>query len=284
MRIREYMTKNVNSWLDFSKSLGLDLDEQDLCFTVGMTKTKNWTVAAFDGNSEHKEAAINVSLGYSGIGAEVGLSMSSSSQTTPNYSYRTNRSSRNYSPSKLPPPGSLLPSPPSSPSPSPSPSISPPPSSSLQQSLPFPESPIPLVHHSSVSSPQVVRPPKQPLPHMNPIQPEDLLPTPPSTLETDFESRELSSAGNVQPSEVDQSIFLRYYKMKRRRILPGSKPIRAAAGPDELPPPGPGESGVHNFTADSVSDSEYDDHDLESVSDVHKVNLTLPSCKGLSPC
>ena len=71
------MIKNVDSWLDFSKSLGLDIREQDLCFVTGMTKTKNWTVAAFDRNSKLKESSINVSLEYAGIGAGVGLSMSS---------------------------------------------------------------------------------------------------------------------------------------------------------------------------------------------------------------
>ena len=118
------MRKHFELWIDFAKSLGIDLREEDMCFVYGATKTRDWTVAAFDGNSDNRGAAINVSLGYAGLGASVGLSMSTSNQSALSYSYRTgpSDSNRRYVLGQSHPAGSSSPSPthsfPSSPLPS----------------------------------------------------------------------------------------------------------------------------------------------------------------------
>lgn len=81
---------------------------------------------------------------------------------------------------------------------------------------------------------------------------------------------------------VDQCIFMRYYKMKRRgRIFP-PRPIQAAAGPDELPPPGPGSDtlgGIHVHEGPhSSNESEF-----EPVPGLERVSISsalLPFCEG----
>ncbi|KAI0696228.1 WD40-repeat-containing domain protein [Cerioporus squamosus] len=54
---------------------------------------------------------------------------------------------------------------------------------------------------------------------------------------------------------IDQCIFMHYYKMKRRMIWK-SVPIKAAAGPDELPSPDPEDGGLDPVAADDDSGSD----------------------------
>ncbi|TBU27184.1 hypothetical protein BD311DRAFT_807886 [Dichomitus squalens] len=61
--IVNYMRRHFDSWLDFvngQEGMGLGLEEQDILFVSGTTKTTHWGVAAFQGNgSERKEGRIS---------------------------------------------------------------------------------------------------------------------------------------------------------------------------------------------------------------------------------
>ena len=186
--------------------------------------------------------------------------MSVSNQTVPNYSYRVGPSSRHHTQSLSPHPTSSLPSPPPSPPPSSAPST--------VQSSPAPVCYSPCSEHSS--SPTGSMEDSQHIPS----QQEDAARTIPAPLLT-LGSEEPSSSlrvVNTEPQEGDQCIFLRYYKMKRRKILPGSYPLKAAAGPDQLPPPGPDSQGADPIAV--CTGSWHDRHEFETVPGMQRVRFT----------
>ena len=81
-----------------------------------------------------------------------------------------------------------------------------------------------------------------------------------------------AGASDAIPAKASQCIFVHYYKMRRRILWPFKAPMRAAAGPHNLPP-GPGDQGFADEML--VDEMEGSDYEPERVTSVGEVSSTL---------
>ena len=232
--IDKYMRTYFKSWTAFSDALGFDLDDEDIYFVYGVTRTRNWAVAAFRDSYERTDVTVSGTLGWTGGGAGTHFSIGASNQTFSDCQYRVGPSSSERGTPSL---------------------LSPPPSP--RSSRPLEDFPALSAAPSHTVSPPVMDQTSQS------TQPTFLrVPTP-------------YGANDNTVSEGDQCIFLKYFKMKRRsKILP-ARPLRAAAGPDELPKPGPDSSatGPIAMELDPDYDMENSDDDDEFPLGFEKVRI-----------
>ena len=239
--IEVYMRKHFASWVEFANAHGLGLRDEDLYFVYGTTKTSNWAVAAFNGNYKHNSGTITANFGSLAGDVGIDFSLSITNQNMSSCWHRTGRSqSTPLRPTSLPNTADL-------PSPPLSPALTPPP-------LPAYLDPAVIANESRLpdSSSHLV--------------PTEQLLTPPSSFEPQVDT---ASSLHRRSLEGDQCIFMRYFKMKRRKFLP-LRPIKAAAGPHEVPRPGPEDDDVMMGWDDDVSD---DEDEIESVPGLEKVSV-----------
>lgn len=79
LHIAKYMRENFDSWFEFANAtLGLGLKEEDIFFVSGTTKTSQWAVTAFSGQSRTVEGSFSANLGSV---AEARISISASNTT-----------------------------------------------------------------------------------------------------------------------------------------------------------------------------------------------------------
>ena len=59
-RIQEYMAAHLSTWCEFANDrLGIGLDDKDIIFVSGFTKTTMWAEASFSSNSDSSELLIS---------------------------------------------------------------------------------------------------------------------------------------------------------------------------------------------------------------------------------
>ena len=259
MHIEAYMRRHFSSWVEFANSEhGLGLKDEDIYFVYGTTKTSNWAVAAFNGNYKHESGTITANLGSLGD-ASVDFSFSITNQNMSNCWHRTGRSNscgaslesslHNHDafmerpPLSSPPDSKILTTPP------PPPAVATPSLSTCSDSSAMADA-----SHDSVSVASWQR-----------IPAEQLL-TPPSSPRLP-----IASQSDGKPREGDQCIFMRYFKMKRRKFLP-PRLIKAAAGPHELPRPEP---EYHGMAEGWTHDATENEDEIESVPGLEKVSVSV---------
>ncbi|RPD59661.1 hypothetical protein L227DRAFT_593782 [Lentinus tigrinus ALCF2SS1-6] len=77
MHIKKYLRTHISSWLDFANGpLGIGLEEKDIIFVSGHTKTSVWAEAAFDQRSSGGELVIAGGCAVPSVSGEFRVSMS----------------------------------------------------------------------------------------------------------------------------------------------------------------------------------------------------------------
>ncbi|RPD68418.1 hypothetical protein L226DRAFT_548538 [Lentinus tigrinus ALCF2SS1-7] len=77
IHIKKYFRTHISSWLDFANGpLGIGLEEKDIVFVSGHTKTSVWAEAAFDQRSSGGELVIAGGCAVPSVGGEFRVSMS----------------------------------------------------------------------------------------------------------------------------------------------------------------------------------------------------------------
>ena len=68
MRIKKYILANIQSWVDLADKFSLGLQDHDIYFVYGTTKTKSWAVSAFNGRVyRNKLGGVRVKVGPNDI-------------------------------------------------------------------------------------------------------------------------------------------------------------------------------------------------------------------------
>ena len=77
MHIQKYILAHISSWLEFANGLlGIGLEEKDVIFISGHTKTPMWAEAAFDQCSSGGELVITGGCAVPSVSGEFRVSMS----------------------------------------------------------------------------------------------------------------------------------------------------------------------------------------------------------------
>lgn len=242
--MREYLDK----WLLLANdTLDLPLNEQDIYFVTGVTKTSRWGVAAFYGSQRGVHGS--VSCDFAALGS-ANIEVSISRLSAPGIWHKTGpphaRRRSNVS--------TLLASTPTE----------------LRYS------------HDSSSPPSVVG-----TEFSTPLSPSSATGSDIPTWESSAYSAGSSSsvpalvvpqASSSTPDKPNQCIFFHYYKAKRRRTKFFLRRFEARAGPHELPPPDPDDS---YGSSDVLEEDSGGDSDSETVSGISKVCvLTSIRCEA----
>ena len=83
LHIQKYMQKHLSRWCDFAnETLGIGLQEKDIIFVPGLTKTSVWAEAAFRNSSADGELVISWGCCVPSASGEFRVSLSRSTAPT----------------------------------------------------------------------------------------------------------------------------------------------------------------------------------------------------------
>lgn len=239
-KVTQYMREYLDKWLLLANdTLDLPLNEQDIYFVTGVTKTSRWGVAAFYGSQRGVHGS--VSCDFAALGS-ANIEVSISRLSAPGIWHKTGpphaRRRSNASP--------------------------------LLASMPTE----PRYSHDSTSPPSIFGTESStPLSPSSAAGPD--LPTWASSAYSAGSSSSVPALAVPQaspntPEKPNQCIFFHYYKAKRRRTKFFLRRFEARAGPHELPPPDPDDS---YGSSDVLEEDSGGDSDSETVSGISKVRV-----------